>query len=203
MKLYYKPGACSLAPHIALFETGTAFQCIKVDTNTKTTEDGKDYLSVTNKGYVPALELEGGDILTEAPAILQYIADQFPAAELAAENATIDRAKTQSYLNFVSSELHKAYGPFFASKPMSDGARPAALAAIEKRLDILETDFADGRIFLVGSKFSIADCYLWVVLNWSQFIGLELGQWPKIKNYWSRVSQIPSVQKALAAEGLA
>jgi len=203
MKLYYKPGACSLAPHIALHAAGVDFDIVKVDTDTKTTEDGANYLDITPKGYVPALELDNGDILTEAPAILQYIADQNTASELAAANGTIDRARTQSYLNFVSSEVHKAYGPFFAATALTEETRPAAEAGVTKRLNIMEAELADDRGFLVGEKFSVADCYFWVVINWSNFIGIDLGQWPKVKAYWERVSQIPALQAALKAEGLA
>lgn len=203
MKLFYKPGACSLAPHIALHVAGVDFETIKVDTDTKTTEDGANYLDITPKGYVPALQLDSGEVLTEAPAILQYIADQHPEAELAPANGTIERARAQSYLNFVSSEVHKAYGPFFAATPLSDERRSAAETGVAKRLNVMEAELADGRTYLLGDKFSVADCYFWVVINWSNFINIDLGKWPKIKAYWERVSTLPALQAALKAEGLA
>ncbi|MGD8325962.1 MAG: glutathione transferase GstA [Sphingomonadales bacterium] len=203
MKLFYKPGACSLAPHIALLAAGVDFDAVKVDTDTKTTEDGASYLDITPKGYVPALQLDSGEVLTEAPAILQYIADQNPEADLAPANGTLDRARAQSYLNFVASEVHKAYGPFFAATPLSDEARPTAEAGVAKRLNIMEAEMADDRTYLLGDKFSVADCYFWVVINWSNFIGIDLGNWPKVKAYWERVSALPALQTALKAEGLA
>lgn len=202
MKLYYKPGACSLAPHIALRAAGADFEIIKVDTDTKTTEHGDSYLDVTSKGYVPALQLENGEVITEAPAILQFIADKHPDAKLAPENGTLERVRVQETLNFVASELHKSFGPFFAATPLSDEARPAAVANVAKRLNIMEKQLSDGRDFANGNGFSIADTYFFVVTNWANFVGIDLGQWPKVKAYVERTAQLPAVQEAMKAEGL-
>jgi glutathione S-transferase len=202
MKLYYKPGACSLAPHIALRMAGLDFTLEKVDTQKKTTESGADYLAVTPKGYVPALEIAGGEVLTEAPAVLQFIGDQKPESGLAPQPGTLERLRVQEHLNYVASELHKAYGPFFGATPISDDAKPAALANIEKKLNYFETVLSDGRAYLTGGTFTVADSYFFVVTNWSNFIGLDLGKWPHIAGYMSRVSALPAVQEALKAEGL-
>jgi glutathione S-transferase len=202
MKLYYKPGACSLAPHIALRATGADFEIIKVDTDTKTTEHGDSYLAVTSKGYVPALQLDNGDVITEAPAILQFIADKHPEAKLAPEGGSLGRVRVQETLNFVASELHKSFGPFFAATPLSDEARPGAVEQVAKRLNIMEKQLADDRKFVNGDDFSVADTYFFVVTNWANFVGIDLDQWPKVKAYVERTATLPAVQEAMKAEGL-
>lgn len=202
MKLYYKPGACSLASHIALNEAGAKFSLEKVDTKEKRTESGEDFSKVNPNGYVPALKLDSGDILTEGPAILQYIADTNNAADLAPPNGTVERARVNGYLNFIGSELHKAFSPFFGATPLEGEARKAAEANVAKRFDYLEKELSDGRAFLTGGQFTIADAYLFVVANWSNFVKIDLKRWPHIAAFVARVGERPTVQKALQSEGL-
>jgi glutathione S-transferase len=200
MKLYYSPGACSLAPHIVLREAGFAFDLEKVDLKGKTTAAGEDYLAINAKGAVPALKVESGDVLTEGPAITQYLADLKPESGLAPKAGTFDRARLQETLNYLTSELHKAFGPLFGGG--SDEAKAAAKETIGKKLAYLETLFADGRDYLGGSQFSVADAYLFVLQNWTGFVGIDLKQWPKLAAFQARVGARPKVQEALIAEGL-
>ncbi len=202
MKLYYKPGACSLASHIALNEAGVKFDIEKVDTKEKRTESGENFLKVSPNGYVPALTLDSGDILNEGPAILQYIADTNKGAKLAPENGTVERARVNALLNFVGSELHKAFSPLFAASETEGPARDALVANVAKRFDYLESVLADGRTFLTGDQFTIADAYYFVVSNWSSFVGIDLANWPKTKAFVARVAARPAVQKSMTAEGL-
>lgn len=202
MKLYYVPGACSLAAHIALRMAGIDFELDRVDARTKLTSTGEDFRSINAKGYVPALRLAGGAILTEAPAVLQYIADLAPMANLAPAPTTLERARVQEHLNFISSELHKAFRPFFAAEPISDAARPTAEAGIARWLAHVETHFADGRAFLVGGSRTIADVYLFVVANWCNLVGVDLSAWPRTAAFVERMSALPAVRAAMAAEGL-
>ena len=202
MKLYYKPGACSLASHIALTEAGATFSIEKTDTAAGKTESGEDYTKINPNGYVPALTLESGDILTEGPAILQFIADTNKAAALAPEPGTVERARVDSLLSFAGSELHKAFSPFFA-KPAPEGdARQALVEKLSKKFDYIESILADGRAYLTGDAFTIADAYVFVVSNWSNFVNVDLTPWPKLSAFVARVAERPATQKALAAEGL-
>jgi len=201
MKLYYKSGACSLASHIALTEAGAAFEIEKVDTKEKRTESGKDYLAINPNGYVPSLELDNGDIINEGPAILQHIADTNKAADLAPEGGTVERARVNQYLNYVGSELHKAFSPFFGEE-LSDDARKAAEAGVAKRFDYIENVLSDGRDYITGDTFTIADSYLFVVSNWSNFVGIDLKKWPNVAAFVARVAARPAAQKAMGAEGL-
>ena len=201
MKLYYKPGACSLASHITLHEAGADFSIEKVDTKEQTTESGEDYAAVNPNGYVPALRLDGGDVLTEGPAILQFLADQYSSAALTPEAGTLERARVQQHLSYVGSELHKAFSPFFAG-PLEGDARKAAEANLAKRMNYIETIFADGRAHLLGDQFTIADAYLFVVASWSPHVGVDLGQWPNIARFVARVASRPSTEAAMRAEGL-
>ncbi|MEP3247547.1 MAG: glutathione transferase GstA [Sneathiella sp.] len=202
MKLYYKPGACSLASHIALNEIGASFTLDKVDTDAKTTEDGGDFLRVNPDGYVPALELASGDIVTEGAAILQYLADQNPESALAPASGTLERARVQQHLNYVASELHKAFGPFFSGKELSAEQRAAAEENVSKKLSHFEAVLNDGRDYLLGETFTVADSYLFVVTNWTNFVGLDLSPWPKLQAFLGRVAARPAVQTALKSEGL-
>jgi glutathione S-transferase len=202
MKLYYKPGVCSLASHIALNEAGVAFTIEKTDTKAKRTESGEDFSKISPNGYVPALKLDSGDILNEGPAILQFIADTNKSANLAPENGTVERARVNALLNFIGSELHRAFSPLFASPAPEGAAREALVANVAKRFDYLESVLADGRQFLTGDQFTIADAYYFVVANWTNFTGIDLGKWPKTKAFAARVAARPAVQKAMAAEGL-
>lgn len=201
MKLYYKPGACSLASHIALTEAGASFDVEEVDTKEKRTESGKDYLAINPNGYVPSLELDSGDIITEGPAILQYIADTNKAAGLAPEGGTLERARVNQFLNYVGTELHKAFSPFFGPELDSE-ARQKVEAGVAKRFDYLEGVLSDGREYITGDQFTIADLYLFVVSNWSNFVGIDLKKWPNLAAFVARVAARPAAQKAMGAEGL-
>ncbi|WP_085899247.1 glutathione transferase GstA [Kiloniella majae] len=201
MKLYYKPGACSLASHIVLHELGQDFDIEKVDTEIKKTESGEDFLDVNPNGYVPALKLNNGEVLTEGAAILQYLADQKPEADLVPVSGSIDRARLQGHLNFISSELHKAFGPFFTGKADGDARAPAE-ANVLKKMAHFEKILSDGRDYLLGDKFSVADAYLFVVSNWSNFVGIKLDKVPNLSAFVKRVASREKTQAALAAEGL-
>lgn len=202
MKLYYIPGACSLASHITLRETGADFQLDRLDNASKRTENGADFLAINPKGYVPALELDSGDVLTEGAAILQYIADRNPAAGLAPAAGSLERARLQEHLNFLASELHKAFSPLFNPK-IGEAEKEAAKQRVASRLDLVERTLADGRSYLLGEVFSVADVYLFVVTGWGKHFGIELGNWPRLAALCQRVAAREAVQAALQAEGLA
>ena len=200
MKLYYSPGACSLSPHIALREAGLTFTLEKVDLKTKKLAGGGDYLAVNAKGYVPALQLDDGSILTEGPAIVQYIADQKPQSALAPAAGTVERYRLAEWLNFITSEIHKSYSPLF-NPDAAPAWKEAARANIAKRLDVIERHL-DGRTYLLGERFTVADGYLFTVLNWSGWTKFDLSKWPRVQAYLARVAERPKVREALAAEGL-
>ena len=202
MKLYYKPGACSLATHIVLHEAGETFDIEEVDTEAGRTKSGGDFIAINPKGYVPALELASGEVLSEGAAILQYIADQHPESDLAPKAGTIARARLQEYLNYTASELHKAFGPFFSSTA-GEADKQAAGKAVAQKFDYLNDLLSDGRTYLLGSGFSVADAYLFVVANWSNFTGIDLKSWPHVSAFVERVAGRPAAQAALKAEGLA
>lgn len=202
MKLYFKPGACSLASHIVLRESGAEFDLEQVDTKAMTTAGGEDYAAVNPKGYVPALRIDDGRVLTEGAAVLQYIADLHPSANLAPAAGTFERSKVHEHLNFVSSELHKAFGPFFAGAPLEREARTEAEASVVAKLGHFETLLADGRHYLSGDTFGVADAYLFVVSNWSNFVGISLDRLPRMKAFVARVAERPKTQDAMRAEGL-
>ena len=202
MRLYFKPGACSLAPRIVLAELGIDHESVAVDTATGTTANGDDYRAINPKGYVPALMLDDGTILTENPAILQYLADTCPHAGLAPPAGTLDRARLHEWLNFTSAELHKAFAPFFRATPPEDAARDAALDLLAARIGYVERRFADGRAFALHEGFSVADPYLFVVLGWARHIGIDLARWPHVAAYVARIAPHPAVRAAFAAEGL-
>ncbi|MGH6807192.1 MAG: glutathione transferase GstA [Ensifer adhaerens] len=201
MKLYYAPGACSLSPHISLREAGVEFEIVKVDTATHLTESGADFKAINPKGYVPALVLETGDVVTEGAAVVQYIADRFPKAGLAPANGTLERTRLQEQLNFIATELHKAFSPLF-SKTATPEARQAAAAQVGKRLGNVEALLSDGRAHVLGEAFSVADAYLFTVVNWTSVTGISLSPWPHLTAYMQRVGQRPAVQAAMKAEGL-
>jgi glutathione S-transferase len=199
MKLYYSPGACSLAPHIAMREAGIPVDLKKVDLKAKQYEGG-DYKQVNGKGYVPAIAMDDGTVLTECPAILQYLADLKPESGLAPKPGSAERYKLQEMLNFVTSELHKGMGTFF-NPALNDGWRQAATDRLSLRLDWLAKHL-EGKQYVMGDKFSVADAYLFTILNWAGPSKFDLGKWPVLKEYQKRVSQRPKVQEALKAEGL-
>ncbi|GJD58493.1 glutathione transferase GstA [Methylobacterium dankookense] len=201
MKLFYAPGACSLSPHIVLREIGLPFALEAVDLKSKTTESGADFTAINPKGYVPALQLEDGEVLTEGAAIVQYLADRHAPGTLAPVAGTVERARLNGHLNFISAELHKAFGPLF-NPALAPEAREAAVANLGRKLDVVEAALADGRPFLTGADFTVADVYLFVVLSWAPHLGIDLGRWPHLGAFSQRVSTRAAVQTALAAEGL-
>jgi glutathione S-transferase len=202
MKLYYAPGACSLASHLALIEAGLAFTIDKADIRNKKTSTGEDFFALTGgKGYVPALQLDDGTVLCEGVAILQYVADQAPATGLAPANGTLARYQLQEWLNYIATEVHKNYGPLFnpaATPEMKEGAK----ANLAKRFDWLSEKLT-GRDFLMGSQFTVADAYLAVVLGWTRVVGIDLaGTHPVLGAYQTRVMSRPAALAAMKAEGL-
>jgi len=200
MQLYYSPGACSLASHITLREAGLPVELRKADTKTKKLEDGSDYFAVNSKGAVPALRLDDGQVLTEGPAILQYLADQKPESKLAPKAGTLERYRLLEWLNFITSEVHKSFSPLF--NPAADAAvKQYTTQNLEKKFDWIDKQLT-GKQYLTGDQFTIADAYLFVVANWSNFVGIDLGRWPALKAFQDRVAARPKVQEALAAEGL-
>ncbi len=200
MKLYYSPGACSLSPHIVAQELGLPLQLIRVDLKTKKTETGADFLAINKKGYVPCLELDNGQTLTEGPAIVQYLADQKPGSGLAPQNGSFERYRLQEALNFITSELHKGIGGLF-NPAFDDAARKIMIDRIELRLNVLAAEL-EGKEFLFGKQFSVADAYLFTVLNWCKMVKIDLAKFPVLVGYVQRVAARPSAQSALKAEGL-
>lgn len=200
MKLYYSPGVCSLSPHIVLRETGTAFDLVKTDIKTKTTDGGGDYRKLNPNGYVPALALDDGTLLTEGPAIVQYIADLAGDNALAPANGTIERSKLQSWLNFVSSEIHKSFSPLFNAQ-MPAEAKGLFVDKLKDRLAFLDKHFADNE-YLMGKTYTVADSYLFTVLRWAKPMGIDLAAYPNVQAYSARIESRPAVQAALKAEGL-
>lgn len=199
MKLYYSPGACSLSPHIVLCEAGLPHELIKVDLKTKKTEHRDDFNAINPKGYVPTLLLDDGEILTEGPAIVQYLADLAPAKALAPAAGTIARVRLQEWLNFISTEVHKGFSPLFRNAPAEwQGVVRAALAG---RFTHLAT-VVEKQPYLTGNDFCVADAYLFTVLNWSKWVKIDLSPWPALVAYQARVAARPGVQQALKKEGL-
>lgn len=201
MKLYYVPGACSMAPHIALREAGLAFEIDKMDPATRRTEKGEDYLKVNPKGSVPALRLDNGEVLTEVAVVLQYIADQKPGTGLAPAAGSMARYRLAEWLNYISSEVHKQLGPFFNPK-LPPEWRENQVGLLSKRFDIL-AERLKSHPYLMGDSFTVADAYLFTVLNWCNLLKVDLGKWPALTEYLGRIAARPSVQAALKAEGLA
>ena len=202
MKLYYATGACSLAVNIVLREAGLAFEMERVDTKTHKTEHGADFYDINPKGYVPVLRLDDGEQLTEGAAIVQYIADLHPEAGLAPACGTLERARLQEHLNYLSSEVHKNFYPLFHPAAGPE-AKQAAVAALSERFNLLERQFGVGRSYLMGDRFSVADPYLYVMLTWTHYVGVDLGKWPGLIAFRDRVAKRPAVQAALHSEGLA
>lgn len=200
MKLYYSPGACSLAPHIVLREAGYAFDAIRVDIPNKKTEHGDDYWKINPKGYVPALALDNGEVLSEAAVICQYLADQKPESGLAPALGTMERYRLMEWLNFVTAEVHKMIGALFNPK-MTPEMKAVQIAVIERRLNALE-NMLEGRQYLMGDRFSIADAYLFNVFNWTKIHKIDTSKWPKLEALIARVAARPKVQEAMRAEGL-
>lgn len=200
MKLYFSPGACSLAPHIVLLEAGLPFTAERVDLDKKSTAGGADYLAINPKGYVPALELKDGSVLTEGPAINQFLADLKPESNLAPANGTLERYQLQSWLNFIGTELHKNFSPLFNPASTAE-MKQAAVANLRKRYATIEQELG-GKQYLTGDTFTIADAYLFTVSSWAGFVKLDMSDFPKLQAFMGRVGARPAVQQALRDEGL-
>jgi glutathione S-transferase len=200
MKLYYYPGACSLAPHIVAREAGIPLTLEKVDLANRTTETGASYLAINPKGYVPALGLQDNSVLTEASAIIQYLADSQTAADLAPANGTIERYRLLEWLGFISTEIHKGFGPLW-NPATPDAVKTATKERLATRFAYLDEKLGS-QPFLMGSKFTIADAYLFTVVNWTNFHGIDLSPFPNLQAFQARIAARPAVQQALEAEGL-
>ena len=200
MKLFFSPGACSLSPRIALLEAGLPFTTQKVDTKTKQLDGGGDFWAINGKGYVPLLQLDNGEYLSEGPAIVQYIADQNPASGLAPSAGTMERYRLQEMLNFITSEIHKGFSPLF-DPAMSAEMKQGFKEKLAKRFDWLTKELG-GKSYLMGESFTVADGYLFTVLNWGQWVGVDIAKWPVLAAFHARVAARPKVQEALKAEGL-
>jgi len=201
MKLYFSPGACSLSPHIVMRELGIDFTPVKVDLASKLTADGADFKAVNPKGYVPAIELDDGRVLTEGPAIVQFLADSKPESGLAPAAGTWERYRLQESLNFISTEIHKQFSPLFnAATP--DAVKEAQKAKLAQRFDSVETVLAQ-QPYLTGQTFSVADAYLFTVLGWSKYFNIDLARWPGIAAFVERTAARPAVAQALAYEAQA
>ena len=199
MKLYYSPGACSLSPLIALHEAGLAFEPVLASTKTHKLQDGTDYYTINPKGYVPLLELDDGERLTEGPAIVQYIADQAPQSKLAPPNGTLARYRLQEWLNFITTELHKQFSPLF------NAAVPEEFKAMQRKKLRDRLTWVDGQLEgksnLMGEDFSVADGYLYTVTNWAQPMNIDLAGLDRLAAYRERVAARPAVQQARRTEG--
>jgi len=200
MKLYYSPGACSLSPHIVLREAGLPFEPVLASTKTHKLQDGTDYYTINPKGYVPLLELDGGERLTEGPAILQYIADQAPEKKLAPAYGTMERYRVQEWLNFITSELHKGFGVLF-NPAMPEEAKAVMRTKLGDRLKWVDAQL-EGRQYLMGDSFSLPDAYLFTVSNWGQYVGVDISGLKNLTAFQARMAARPAVQEALKAEGL-
>ena len=200
MKLYYSPGACSLSPHIVLHEAGLPFETVRTDTKTKALPGGGDYRSVNPLGYVPLLELDNGVKISEGPAIVQYIADRVPEKKLAPPNGTPERTSLQSWLNFVSSEVHKGFSPLF-NPAMPEEAKGIFRERLASRFAYVDEHLAKND-YLLGKDFSVADAYLFTVSNWAPRVGVDLAPYAHVLTYRERMIGRPAVQAAMKAEGL-
>lgn len=199
MKLYYSPGACSLASHITLIEAGADYTLERADVRAKTTETGGDLTAISPRGAVPVLALAGGEVLTEGVAIMQYVTDSLTPAALPAQGS-LARARLLEALNFISTELHSAYGPFFGG--LEGEARAKQIARLDSRLALIEAKLADDRAWYLGTSYTPADAYLFTVTNWSKIIGHDLAAYPKLNALRARIAARPAVIAAMKAEGL-
>ena len=200
VKLYFSPGACSLSPHIVLRESGLPFELEQVNLQAKKLKSGGDFLEVNPKGQVPVLKLDSGDILTEGPAIVQYIADQKPESGLAPKAGTIQRYHVQEWLNFITSELHKSFTPLFRPNTPDEYVK-ISKENLANRFGFLDKELGK-RQYLMGDKFTVPDAYAFTVVGWSKYKDIDLSRWPNLKGYMDRVGARPKVQEAMKAEGL-
>ena len=199
MKLYYSPGACSLAPHIALSESGLPYSTKMVDLKKHALADGTDYYTINPRGYVPLLELDDGSLLTEVAVILQYIADRKPGS-LAPVFGTMDRYRVMEWLNFVATEIHKQFSPlWYPTTP--EATKEAQRTKLASRFDLVAKTLAV-QPYLTGDTFTIADAYLFTILNWAPMLKVDLAPWPALQRFQARVAVRPAVHAALVAEGL-
>ena len=200
MKLYFSPGACSLSPHIVLLEAGLDFTTEQVDLRAKQTAGGADYKLVNPKGSVPALLLKDGEVLTEGPAIVQFLADLVPEKQLAPPAGSFERYRLAEWLNYISTEVHKGFSPLF-NRAATPEMRDMAISALTLRFGHLARSL-EGRDYLMGQRFTVADAYLFTVLNWCGFSGIDMAPWPVLQAFQARVAARPAVQQALGNEGL-
>ena len=200
MKLYYSPGACSLSPHIVLHESGLPFEAIPAPTKTHQLPDGTDYYTINPKGYVPLLELDDGQRLAEGPAIVQYIGDQVPEKKLVAPWGSMERYRQMEWLTFIGTEIHKSFSPLFAPNT-PDETKAAAKARVMSRLEWVNQQL-EGKQYLMGDTFCVADAYLFTVTNWTKFVNLDISGLTNLGAFMARVAARPAVQAALKAEGL-
>jgi len=201
MKLYYAPGACSQAPHIALIEAGLPFEAVKVDLATKRLESGGDYLAINAKGAVPALEMDEGGLLTENAVVLQYVADRAPEARLIPPVGTLARYRVLEWLNYIATELHKGFAPLF-HPGAEEGTRTAAIETLSARFDYVNAELGAGP-YLGDDALSVADFYLFVILGWTRIFHIDLARWPALGDFRARLLERPAVRAALHTEGFA
>ena len=200
MKLYYSPGACSMAPHIVAREAGHKIELEKVDIPAKKTAGGEDFWAINPKGYVPALKMDNGQVLTEVGVIIQYLADQKPESGLTAKMGTMERYRQMEAVNFAATEVHKQLGALFNPK-MTPEMKEVQLGTVERRFNALEK-ILTGKQYLTGENYTVADAYLFTVLNWTKGLKIALDKWPNIKNFVARVAARPAVQETMKTEGL-
>lgn len=199
MKLYYFPGACSLAPHLALQESKLTFEAYAVDLNAKTYAGG-DFKNINPKGSVPALQVDSGEVLTECAVILQYIADRAPTANLIAPAGTWERYRTQEWLNYIATELHKGFSPLWNPATPED-YKKIALKNLTARFEYVNAHLAHND-YVMGAQYSVADAYLFTVINWANFLKIDLAPWTHLQHYLARIQERPATLAALKAEGL-
>jgi glutathione S-transferase len=200
MELYYAPGACSLAPHIVSREAGLPVKLNKVDFGTRKTEQGEDFLAINSKGYVPAMRLDDGQVMTEVATLVQYLADQRPQSKLAPAFGTAERYRLMEWLTFIGSEIHKGFAPLWDPKA-SDEAKAAIKAKLATRLKWFDRQL-EGRDYVMGKQFTVADAYAFTVLKWADMLHVDLSPYPNIRAFLDRVAARPQVKEALRAEGL-
>jgi glutathione S-transferase len=200
MKLYYSPGACSLSPHIALREAGLAFEAVLASTKSHKLQDGTDYYGINPLGYVPMLELDDGTRLREGPAIVQYVADLVPNKNLAPASGTLSRYRLQEWLTFIGTEIHKSYSPMF-NPNMPEEAKAIFRTKLQSRYEWLNGEL-EGKDYLMGDHFTVADGYLFTVTNWTKSTGVDISPYANVQAWHARVGARPAVQEAMKAEGL-
>lgn len=200
MKLYYSPGACSLSPHIVLREAGLAFEPVLAPTKTHKLPDGTDYYTINPLGYVPLLELDDGTRLREGPAIVQYIADQAPAKNLAPANGTLPRYRLQEWLTFIGTEVHKSFSPLFDPNMPEEGKK-ISRARLASRFQWINGEL-EGKDYVMGDNFTVADAYLYTVTRWAKPMAIDLSAYPNLVAHHARVAARPAVQEALKVEGM-